>query len=147
MRQRTLILLLMSATLTWAQQHRTIEQERAEAEKASGGHQAQLYGDLALRTVDLADQQYAEGQSVKAQESIKQVLEYATRAHDLTLSSKKKMKEVEISLRLTQRRLEGVRHTLAAEDRPYVESVEKKLADFRQDILNAMFAPKGKEKA
>jgi hypothetical protein len=38
--------------------------------------------------------------------------------------------------------LENVRRTLAAVDRPPLEAVEKKLADYRQDLLNEMFAPK-----
>jgi len=54
-------------------------------------------------------------------------------------------KEVEISLRKTQRHLEDVKHTLAAEDRPPVDAVEKKLADLRQELLDAMFAPKPKK--
>ena len=52
---------------------------------------------------------------------------------------------MEIHLRETQRHLDNVRRTLAAEDRPPLEAVEKKLADFRQDLLNEMFAPKKKK--
>jgi hypothetical protein len=78
---------------------------------------------------------------------VKQVLEYATKAHDLALESRKKLKEIEIYLRETQRHLANVRRTLAADDRPSVEAVEKKLADFRQDLLDAMFAPKKKKES
>ncbi len=145
MRKHNLIFVLLLSLFAVAEQ-RTVEQLKAEAEKASGGHQAQLYGTLAQRMVDVADQQFAEGQSVNAQESIKQSMEYATRAHDIALSTRKKLKEVEISLRLTQRRMEAVRHTLSVEDRPALEQSEKKLADYRQDILNAMFAPRGRDK-
>ncbi len=145
MRKHNLIFVLLLSLFAVAEQ-RTVEQLKAEAEKASGGHQAQLYGTLAQRMVDVADQQFSEGQSVNAQESIKQSMEYATRAHDIALSTRKKLKEVEISLRLTQRRMEAVRHTLSVEDRPALEQSEKKLADYRQDILNAMFAPRGRDK-
>jgi hypothetical protein len=43
--------------------------------------------------------------------------------------------------RKTQRHLESLKHTLAAEDRPAVDAVEKKLADMRQELLDSMFAP------
>jgi hypothetical protein len=140
------ILLLLTA-LGFAKDQKSLDQLKAEAEKASGGHQGQLYAELAQRTVDVADQQFTQGDSVQGHETVKQVLEYATKAHDLALESHKKMKEIEIHLRETQRHLANVRRTLAADDRPSVEAVEKKLADFRQDLLDAMFAPKKKKES
>jgi hypothetical protein len=140
------ILLLLTA-LGFAKDQKSLDQLKAEAEKASGGHQGQLYAELAQRTVDVADQQFTQGDSVQGHETVKQVLEYATKAHDLALESRKKLKEIEIYLRETQRHLANVRRTLAADDRPSVEAVEKKLADFRQDLLDAMFAPKKKKES
>ena len=96
--------------------------------------------------MDTADQQFTAGDSTKAQQTIQQILSDATKAHDGALSTRKKLKDVEIHLRETQRHLESVRRTLAADDRPPLEAVEKKLADFRQDLLNEMFAPKKKER-
>lgn len=142
---RHLFILLLLSALGFAKDQKSIDQLKAEAEKASGGHQAQLYAELAERTVDVADQQFTQGESVQGHETVRQVLEYATKAHDLALESRRKMKEIEIHLRETQRHLGAVRHTLAADDRPSVEAVEKKLADFRQDLLDAMFTPKKKK--
>jgi stress-induced morphogen len=140
MRQFSILLLLTA--LGFAKEQKSIDQLKAEAEKATGSHQAQLYAELAERTVDVADQQFTQGESVQGHETVKQVLEYATKAHGLALESRRKMKEVEIHLRETQRHLTAVRRTLAADDRPALEAVEKKLADFRQDLLDAMFMPK-----
>jgi hypothetical protein len=53
---------------------------------------------------------------------------------------------VEIHLRETQRQLENLRHTLAADDRPPLEEAEKEISDFRQDMLNAMFGSPRKKK-
>jgi hypothetical protein len=122
-----------------------VDQLRAEAEKASGGHQALLYAELAERLVDQADQQFTQGESVKAQATIQEILSAATKARDGGVSSRRKLKETEIHLRLTQRHLEDVRRTLSIDDRPEVEAVEKKLSDFRQDLLNAMFSPRKEE--
>ncbi len=144
-RQSIAIAILLTAGLSASADQKSPDQLKAEAEKASGGHQAELYAQLAQRTVEVADQQFTQGNSVQGHENIKEVLEYATRAHDISLQTRKKMKEVEIHLRETQRRLESVRRTLAADDRPALQAVEKKLEDFRQDLLNAMFAPKKKK--
>lgn len=139
--------LLLAAGLSASPREKSLDQLKAEAEKASGGHQAQLYGQIAERLVDVADQQFTQGESVQGQETVKQVLDYATKAHDVSLETRKKMKEVEIQLRETQRRLGNVRRTLAADDRPQLEAIEKKLADFRQDLLDAMFGSKKKQEA
>lgn len=125
---------------------KTLEELKAEAEKASGGHQAELYSNLAERTVAVADEEFTKGDSAQAQQTVQQILEYATKSHDVALSTRKKMKKVEIHLRETQRELENVRRTLAVDDRPPVENVEKKLSDYRQDLLNAMFGPPKRKK-
>jgi hypothetical protein len=139
-----LVVLTLAAALHGKDQ-KSVDQLRAEAEKAGGGHQALLYAELAERLVDQADQQFTQGESVKAQATIQEILSVATKARDGGVSSRRKLKETEIHLRLTQRRLEDVRRTLSADDRPEVEAVEKKLSDFRQDLLNAMFSPRKEE--
>ena len=56
------------------------------------------------------------------------------------------MKETEKSLRECHRRLENMKRTLAAEDRPRVEAVEKQLEKLTEDVLESMFAPPEKKK-
>jgi hypothetical protein len=146
MRQLASILVVLTlSTALYGKDQKSVDQLRAEAEKAGGGHQALLYAELAERLVDQADQQFTQGESVKAQATIQEILSVATKARDGGVSSRRKLKETEIHLRLTQRRLEDVRRTLSADDRPEVEAVEKKLSDFRQDLLNAMFSPRKEE--
>jgi hypothetical protein len=146
MRQLASILVVLTlAAALYGKDQKSVDQLRAEAEKAGGGHQALLYAELAERLVDQADQQFTQGESVKAQATIQEILSVATKARDGGVSSRRKLKETEIHLRLTQRHLEDVRRTLSADDRPEVEAVEKKLSDFRQDLLNAMFSPRKEE--
>jgi hypothetical protein len=118
---------------------------KVEAEKATGGQQAKLYAELADRLVDVADQQFGQGNSVQAHATVQEILQDATKAHDIALRAHDRRKEVEILLRETQRRLEGCKRTLAAEDRPALDEVEKKLAELRQELLDSMFAPKKKD--
>lgn len=145
MRTLSYILILLSFATAAASQ-KTVEQLRSEAEKSSGGQQALIYAELAERLVYVADQQFTAGDSSKGQDTVQEILADATKARDAAVGSRKKLKRVEIHLRETQRHLENVRRTLAASDRPPLEAVEKKLAEFRQDLLNAMFAPKKDKK-
>jgi hypothetical protein len=142
MRKFFYIIIVLALSLSALAEKKTVDQLKAEAEKSKGGHQAELYAEVAERLVDVADQQFTAGDSVKGQDTVQDVLANATRAHDVAVSSQKKLKQVEIHLREAQRGLENMRRTLAAVDRPPVEAVEKKLADYRQDLLNEMFAPK-----
>ena len=142
MRNLFYTIIILALSLSALAEKKTVDQLKAEAEKSRGGHQAELYAELAERLVDVADQQFTAGDSVKGQSTVQDILANATRAHDVAVSTQKKLKQVEIHLRETQRLLENVRRTLAAVDRPPLEAVEKKVADYRQDLLNEMFAPK-----
>jgi polyhydroxyalkanoate synthesis regulator phasin len=119
---------------------------KADAEKARGGHQAKLYAELADRLVDVADQEFTQGNSDQAQATVQEILEDATKAHDVSLATRGNRKEVEIYLRLTQRHLESVKQTLASDDRPPLDAVEAKLAQLRQDLQDSMFGANGKKK-
>ena len=136
--------LLTCALAAYAAQ-KSIDQMKAEAEKAEGGHQAKLCAELAQLLVPIADQQFTEGNVVEAQKTVQEILSYATKARDVSIKSRNKMKETEIGLRTTQRKLEALKRTLASDDRPPLDAVEKKLEQFRQDILNEMFAPPKKK--
>lgn len=140
-----LAVLTLAASL-YGKDQKSLDQLRTDAEKAGGGHQALLYAELAERLVDQADQQFTQGESVKGEATVQEILSASTKARDGGLSTRHKLKEIEIHLRQTQRHLENVRRTLSVEDRPEVEAVEKKLADYRQDLLNAMFSPRKEEK-
>ncbi|SRR6266700_485123 len=143
----TLAILIFSLLASTAPaETKTVDQLKAEAEKASDGQQAKLYAEVAEKLVEVADQQFTNGNAIAGHATIQELLQYATKSRDRAISTRKKMKEAEIILRNTQRLLESLKRTLAAEDRPALEDVEKKLAQFRQDILDAMFAPKKETK-
>src|SRR5436305_3707937 len=144
-RFRFIPVLLMLAVSAVAVQ-RNIEQMKAAAERASGGSQARQYAELAKYLVDVADQQFTQANVEQAQTTIQEVVNYCLKARDASLKSHGKMKETEILLRETQRRVEAVKRTLAAEDRPPLDQVEKKIEQYRQDLLDEMFGSKKKEK-
>lgn len=143
MRKFAFILILVSLVAAGAQ--KSLEELRAQAEKAKGGEQAKLYAEIAEMLVDVANRQFTQGDSVHAHATVQEVLENAGKAHDAAIASREKRKDVEILLRNTQRHLESVKHTLAQVDRAPVDEVEKKLGNMRQELLDSMFAPKKKE--
>jgi ribosomal protein S8 len=125
---------------------KNIEGLKEEADRAEGGQQARLCSELAKYLVSIAEQQFTEGNVERGQATVQDILKYAQKARDAAIKSRDKMKETEIRLRETQRQLESVKRTLAVEDRPPLDGVEKKIEQFRQDVLDAMFAPKKKAK-
>ncbi|HLZ00390.1 MAG TPA: hypothetical protein VKT33_15125 [Candidatus Angelobacter sp.] len=127
-------------------QRPTIESLKTQAEGAKGGQQAKLYAELAEALVDVAARQFEQDNSAQGQATVNEVLGYGTKARDAAVSSRSKMKETEIHLRNAQRKLEDLKRTLSADDRTPLDEVEKKLAQFREDILNTMFAPPKKVK-
>jgi hypothetical protein len=137
----TFLLLALAATA----EDKTLDQLKAEAERADSGQQAKLLAEVAERLVSVADKQFTDGESVKGHATVQEIQQYATRARDLAIKTRKKMKETEIHLRRCRHALENMRRTLAAEDRPAVEAVEKKLEQLSEEVLEAMFAPPRKE--
>jgi predicted Holliday junction resolvase-like endonuclease len=138
------VLILLAVALPAEQ--KSVETLKAEAERASGGHRARLYAELAQQLVEVADQQFTDAKITDAQATVQEVLKYASLARDLSIKTRSKMKETEIHLRSAERRLTAVRRTLSVDDRPPLEEVEKKIERFRQDLLDEMFAPPKKEK-
>ena len=141
-----LALTATASALAARAEEKTVEQLKTEAEHAEPGQQGRLYAEIADRLVAVADKQFTDSESVKAHATVQEVLQYATKAHDLAIQTRKKMKEIEKSLRDTRRRTENMRRTLAAEDRPRVEAVEKQLEKLTEDVLESMFAPPDKKK-
>ena len=132
-------------TLFASAQQKTIESLKGDAERATGGQQAKLCAQVAEALVGVAGQQFTDGNDQAAQATVQEILTYASRARDIAIKSHGKMKETEIVLRETQRKLASLKRTLGADDRPPIEQVEKKIEQFRQDVLNEMFAPPKKK--
>ncbi len=140
------ILILLSLAVAARAEQKTLDQLKAEAEHAAPDQQGRLYAEIAEKLVPIADKQFTDGESVKGHATVQEILQNATKAHDLAIQTRKKMKEIEKSLRECHRRLENMKRTLAAEDRPRIEAVEKQLEKLTEEVLESMFAPPEKKK-
>jgi succinate dehydrogenase/fumarate reductase-like Fe-S protein len=140
------IMIVVALALSANAEQKTLDQLKTEVEHASPDQQGRLYAEIADSMVFVADKQFTDGESVKGHVTVQEILQYATRAHDLAIQTRKKMKETEKSLRQCRHRMENMRRTLAAEDRPKVEAVEKQLEKLTEEVLESMFAAPKKEK-
>src|SRR5262249_38328609 len=96
-RQTPFALLLLLVVSAFAAP-KDLVQLKADAEKAKGGQQAKLYAQLADRMVEVADAAFNQGDSAKGQATVQEIMQYATKAHDVALASHDNRKEVEIYL-------------------------------------------------
>lgn len=136
------VVALLAIAHAW---QKNIESLKQEADRAQGGHQAKVASEVAEDLVTVADQQFTAGSNELAQSTVQDILKYAQMARDAAVKSHDHLKQTEIRLRSTQRHLEALKRTLTVEDRPPLDAVEKKIEDFRQDLLDAMFSSKKKK--
>jgi len=122
-----------------------LEALKARAESARPQEQAPLFAAVARREVNEADRFYTEGDITKAKQAVDEVVLYCDRAAEAAKKTGKHLKNTEISLRETGRRLDDVRKTLSFEDRSYVEAAVKQVEKLRRELLEHMFGPQSKE--
>jgi len=131
--------LLLSA-LAAARDDEPIE-KLIERANSAGDHKAELYAKVARREVEIANEEFVKGEVQQAFAAVKAVSEYSDKALQAAHQYRKKLKETELTLRATSRRLNDVEQTLAFEDRPLVKQVVEHVEDIRTDLLHLMFAP------
>jgi len=118
---------------------------KARAEKARPQDQVHLFAEIAYREVNEADRFYTDGDITGATKAVDDLVRYAGRAADAAQKTGKHVKDTEILLRSTARRLDDVRKTLNFDDRPYVEAAVKQVEKFRQQLLDQMFGASAKD--
>ena len=125
-----------SAPASWNDE--PIEKLIARAETRSDG-QAEHCADVARREVEIANQYYTTGDVPKAEEAVKLAVTYSERALEAGKRTHKKLKETDITLRKSSRRLADVGQTLAFEDKPLVKQAIEKIEQIRSELLTLMF--------
>jgi len=136
------VAVLFASTLFAADHEAEYAALKARATAIKVSDQDKFYAQLALRATEVANEQYTAGNITKAQATIDEAVTYAEKAHDAAAGSNKNLKQTEITLRETSRRLEELRRSLALEDRPYVETAINRIEDIRKKLLDQMFGPK-----
>src|SRR5437879_9958084 len=91
---------------------------KTREERKNSADRARSYADIARDLVELANQQFTDGEVEKAQSSIKEAVTYSEKSATSAQEKGKKIKNTEITLRETARRIEEIRRTLAVDDQP-----------------------------
>jgi hypothetical protein len=140
------VAVLLFGVIAFAYQ-KNIDALKDEVDRSHGGHRAKLALETADQLIGVADGQFTAGENAQAQAAVEEVVKYTQIARDASFDDRGSMKQTEIRLRQIARRMEGLKRTLAVEDRGPLDAAEKKIEQFRQDLLDAMFSPKKKEKS
>lgn len=140
-----LAILLLSTFAVATNVEEPLDALKARAEGAREQNQPRLFATIARREVDEADRFYTAGDITNAKKAVDEVVRYAGRAAEAAQKSGKHVKDTEILLRQTARRLDDVRKTLNFEDRPDVEAAVKQVEKSRQKLLEQMFGVPSKE--
>lgn len=138
--------LLVAGCLAAKSTEEPLEALKTRAEHARVPEQPHLFATIARREVNEVDRFYTEGDITNATKAVDDLVRYADRAAETAQKSGKHLKDTEIVLRETARRLDDVRKTLNFEDRPQVEAAVKQLEKFRQQLLDHMFGPSKESK-
>ena len=136
------LLLLLAVSAGWAaSDEEPIEKLIARADVRSD-NQAEHCADVARREVEVANQHYTSGDVQKAVEAVNMAVAYTQKALDAAKRTHKRLKETDLTLRRTSRRLSDVGQTLAFEDKPVVKEAVEKIEQARSQILTLMFTQK-----
>jgi hypothetical protein len=134
------MLFLLAPLACLALPEESLDQLKAKAAAASGGDQAVLWAQVAREEVELADRQFIEGNVEQGHAAVRDAVAHAGKARDAALEKKKKLKQTEMSIGKTARRLSDIGRTLALDDRPAVEQAVKELQHIQDELLDAMFS-------
>ncbi|MCU1307379.1 MAG: hypothetical protein JWN45_2074 [Acidobacteriaceae bacterium] len=121
-----------------------IEAMKSNAEKKSSADRARVYSDIARELVEVANQQFTDGEVDKAQSSIKDAVAYSEKSAVAAQEKGKKIKNTEITLRETARRIDELRRTVAADDQPPLAAAVARIDELRRELLAHMFGSEKK---
>ena len=83
MRKLFSIVILLSLALAAAGSKRPSTSSRLKLNMRTADQQGRLYAEIADKLVAVADKQFTDGESVKGHATVQEILQYATKAHDL----------------------------------------------------------------
>lgn len=143
MRQALTIALFVLATALSSLAAKDLQELIAKADAARPEDRPGLYIDIAEQQLKAADELFRASKDDEAVGAVKDVVTYSEKAHDAAITSPKKLKSTEISLRKMAAKLRDVKRTLSFEDQTPVQAASDRLEALRTDLLAKMF---GKDK-
>ena len=121
-----LLLLSVCPALAYSPDDKPADQQsiaalQARISQAQPREQCYLYAELLHQMTEFSMREYAQGNTEKANDLLKQIQEIAHKVHLSVAENDKRLKNAEILLRHTAFRLNEMLHASAFEDRPVVQ--------------------------
>jgi len=116
-----------------------IEELKQKAERKGEADRGHAYAEVAHELVEFANLQFTNGDSEKGQAAIRDAVTYAEKAAASAEEKGHKIKNAEITLRETARRIDEVRKTLDIDDQPPLKQAVERLEELRKKLLQKMF--------
>jgi hypothetical protein len=116
-----------------------LTQLETRAETAQPREQCFLYAELVHNLTELAGRQLAEGQSDLVSRTLKRIDTLAQKIHMALARDTKRLKNAELLLHHTTRRLNDMMHAASSDDRPVLQSTLKRLDIVQDELLTQVF--------
>ena len=132
---------LLAVTLFSLAKDETLEQliERANAAQPA---RPDLFLEVADRELKSAIEAYKANKLEDGRAALRQLVNYADKAHALALHSGKKLPQTEIKIRRISNRLRDLKLSVEADQQLPIEAAIDQLEDFRTALLKGMFSSK-----
>lgn len=118
----------------------TLTQMEAYALQAPAREQCFLYAELVHTMTELAGQQMLAGDTARASESLKKAEQYSQLIQMSLARDTKRLKNAELLMHHTTRRLGEYLRAASGEDRPVLQATLKQLDQVQDDLLKEVFA-------
>jgi len=127
---------------TLAGKDESMEQLIARAESARPEDRPALYLEIARQKAETADEFYRTGNADAGNATLHEVVTFSKKATDASISTGKRLKNTEITLRKMVEKFRDVKRTVAFEDQAPIQQTMDELEKMRTDLLSAMFGKK-----
>jgi alkyl sulfatase BDS1-like metallo-beta-lactamase superfamily hydrolase len=148
MKLRILIIVCLLSSVTFADKPNTTpeQQEAAKIEQLKQKIEHDSERDICYNSAELVrdlveqfNNQMNAGELKPAQQTLNDIGTYAEKARDAAKKSHHKLKQAELTLHKSARRLSDIAQALSVEDRDAIDKVVKKIEAADDDILNQVF--------
>jgi hypothetical protein len=143
MRISIVMLVAVASLAAFALKDETVEELMARVETARPEDRPALYLEIAHKKALAADKLYGDGNAEAAAATLQDVVAFSKKATEGAISTGKKLKNTEITLRKMAEKFRNIKRSVAFEDQAPLEQTVDLLEKMRTDLLNAMFGKKG----
>lgn len=116
-----------------------LTQLEARAQAAQPREQCFLYTELVHQLTEVAGRQMADGHADQANATLRHIQALAQNIHMALARDTKRLKNAELLLHHTTRRLSDMLHAASSDDRPVLQSTLHSLDDVQTELLTQVF--------